>query len=62
MKLFFFIDAEKNISKELVRAGATIIVNPQDFYVRKAEGPLRNGKMEKAAVWASDIRNSAKGK
>jgi len=33
MKLFFFTDAAKKISKELVRAGATIIANPQDFYV-----------------------------
>jgi len=62
MKLFFFTDAAKKISKELVRAGATIIANPQDFYVRKAEGPLRSGEMEKAAVWAADIRNSAKRK
>jgi flavodoxin len=62
MKLFFFTDAAKKISKELARAGAAIIVNPQDFYVRKAEGPLRDGEMEKASVWAADIKNSAKRK
>jgi len=61
MKLFFFTDAAKKISKELTRAGAVIVARPQDFYVRKAEGPLRDGEMEKAAVWAADIKNSAKG-
>jgi flavodoxin len=62
MKLFFFTDAAKKISKELARAGAMIIAKPQDFYVKKAEGPLRDGEMEKAAVWAADIINSAKRK
>lgn len=62
MKLFFFTDAAKKISKELTRAGATIIARSQDFYVQKAEGPLRDGEKEKAVVWAADIKNSAKGK
>ena len=31
MKLFFFINAAKKISKELTRAGAVIIAMPQDF-------------------------------
>lgn len=62
MKLFFFTDAAKKISKELARAGAVTIAKPQDFYVQKAEGPLRDGEMEKAAVWAADIKNSAKRK
>jgi len=62
MKLFFFTDAAKKISKELARAGAVIIAKPKDFYVQKAEGPLRDGEMEKVVVWAADIKNSAKGK
>ena len=62
MKLFFFTDAAKKISKELTRAGAVIIAKPQDFYVKKVEGPLRDGEMEKAVVWAADIKNNAKGK
>jgi len=62
MKLFFFTDAAKKISKELTRAGAVIIAKPQDFYVRKAKGPLRDGEMEKAVVWAADIKYSSKGK
>jgi len=62
MKLFFFTNAAKKISKELARAGAVIIAKPQDFYVQKAEGPLRDGEMEKAVVWAIDIKNSAKRK
>jgi flavodoxin len=62
MKLFFFTDAAKKISKELSRAGAVIIARSQDFYVKKAEGPLREGEKEKAIVWAADIKNSAKGK
>jgi hypothetical protein len=39
-----------------------IIARSQDFYVKKAEGPLREGEKEKAIVWAADIKNSAKGK
>ena len=62
MKLFFFTDAAKQISKELSRAGATIIARSQDFYVKKAEGPLRKGEKERAIVWAADIKNNAKGK
>jgi len=62
MKLFFFTDAVKMISKELAGTGAVIIAKPQDFYVRKAEGPLRDVELEKAVVWAADIKNSAKGK
>ena len=62
MKLFFYTDAAKKISKELIRAGAVIIATPQDFYVIKAKGPLRDGEMEKAAVWAANIKNSAKRK
>lgn len=62
MKLFFFTDAAKKISKELSRAGATIIAASQGFYVKKAEGPLRDGEKERAIVWATDIKHSAKGK
>ncbi|MDO9545182.1 MAG: flavodoxin domain-containing protein [Pelolinea sp.] len=62
MKLFFFTDAAKKISKELSRAGTTIIARSQDFYVQKVEGPLRAGEKERAIVWAADIKNSAKGK
>ena len=62
MKLFFFINAAKKISKELTRAGAVIIAMPQDFYVKKVEGPLRDGEMEEAAVWVADVKNSAKEK
>ena len=62
MKLFFFTDAAKKISKELARAGAVIIAKSQAFYVKTAKGPLRKGEKEKVAVWALDIRNSAKGK
>lgn len=62
MKIFFFTDAAKKISKELSRAGATIIAKSQGFYVQKAEGPLRTGEKEKAVVWAVDVKHSAKGK
>jgi len=62
MKLFFFTDAAKKISKELSRAGAVIIARSQDFYVKKAKGPLRKGEKERAIVWAADIKNSAQGK
>ena len=62
MILFFFNDVGKKIPKEFPRAGAVIIARPQNFYVRKAEGPVRDGEMEKTAVWAADIKNSAKGK
>ena len=62
MKLFFFTDAAKKISKELSRAGATIIARSQGFYVQKAEGPLRDGEKERAVVWASNVKHGAKGK
>jgi flavodoxin len=62
MKLFFFTDAAKKISKELSRAGVTIVARSQDFYVKKAEGPLRDGEKERAIIWAAEIKNNAKGK
>jgi len=60
LKLFFFTDAAKKISRKLAGAGAEIIAKPQDFYVSKGEGPLRDGEIEKSAIWAASIKKNAK--
>jgi flavodoxin len=56
IKIFFHGDAAKKISQELKEAGATIIIEPQAFYVQRREGPLIDGEVEKAAEWAKSIK------
>ena len=43
------------IASKLKRAGASLIVEPESFFVTEREGPLEEGELERAAAWAEEI-------
>jgi flavodoxin len=47
--------AAEPIDKALVRAGGEQLVKPEGFIVTASEGPLREGELERAAVWAQGL-------
>lgn len=55
VRLFIHGDAAKRMSKDLVRAGATLVVEPKAFYVKGKEGPLEDGELIRAAAWANEL-------
>lgn len=56
VKLFIHGDAANQISKELQKAGAKTIVDPQAFFVAGSKGPLLPGEIDKAKLWAQSIK------
>lgn len=55
VKLFIHGDAKEKIAKNLERAGANIITDPEAFYVKGKDGPLFDGELERASTWAKSI-------
>jgi len=51
--------AEK-IARRLQTKGGTLILSPEGFIVEDNEGPLKEGELERAAVWAKRILESKK--
>jgi flavodoxin len=47
--------AAHGIASKLKRAGASLIVEPESFFVAEREGPLEEGELERAAIWAEEI-------
>ena len=47
--------ASHGIASKLKRAGASLIVEPESFFVAEREGPLEEGELERAASWAEEI-------
>ena len=47
--------AAHGIASKLKRAGASLIVEPESFFVAEREGPLEEGELERAAAWAEEI-------
>jgi len=47
--------ADKPISAELIRLGAEQPVPTAGFIVLESEGPLQEGELERAALWAQNI-------
>ena len=47
--------AAHGIASKLKRAGASLIVEPESFFVAEREGPLEEGELERAAGWAEEI-------
>ena len=45
--------AAKRIADQLRRAGGTLILPPEGFFVEDTEGPLKEGELGRAAAWAS---------
>jgi len=54
LKLFIrlFGYAAKPIAAGLVKKGASLVVPPEGFLVKDSEGPLKEGELERAALWA----------
>jgi flavodoxin len=47
--------AAKRIADRLKRAGGSLVVPPEGFYVEDTEGPLKPGELERAADWATRV-------
>jgi flavodoxin I len=47
--------AATRIAAGLKRAGASLVVPPESFFVAKVEGPLEQGEIERAGEWAEQI-------
>lgn len=48
-------NAAKRMSKLLEKAGASIMVAPEPFYVKDKEGPLAEGEIDHAKEWAHQL-------
>jgi flavodoxin len=51
----FFGYAAKPIADRLKRKGGELALPPEGFFVEGAEGPLKEGELERAADWAEQI-------
>lgn len=47
--------ASKRLARKLRKMGARLIVPPEIFHVTEREGPLYEGEIERAQVWAGSI-------
>jgi flavodoxin I len=50
--------AAPKIAKALKEKGGTLVSSPQGFFVTGGEGPLKEGEVERAAIWAKDLVGS----
>ena len=49
VKIFGY--AAQSMTKTLVKNGGVLLVQPEGFYVKGNEGPMKNGELERAASW-----------
>ena len=47
--------AAHRIASKLKRTGASLLVEPESFFVSEREGPLEDGELELAASWAEGV-------
>jgi len=47
--------AAHRIASRLKRTGASLLVEPESFFVVEREGPLEEGELERAARWAEEV-------
>ncbi len=47
--------AAKPIADRLKKKGGELIIPPEGFFAKGAEGPLKEGELERAADWAKQI-------
>ncbi len=52
--------AAGKIAESLKRKGGNLIVPPEPFFVKGREGPLKEGELERAVVWAKGLMESRK--
>lgn len=60
VKIWISGNAAKRISKTMGNKGATIIAEPKGFYVKDNKGPLLDGELESAKVWARSMQSKLK--
>ncbi len=51
---FLFGFAAPRLARSLEQNGATLLVPPEGFIVLDMKGPLKEGELERAAVWATN--------
>jgi flavodoxin len=56
VKMFISGSASDKMEKSLVDLGGTSAANPGKFYVKGKQGPLLKDELEKARIWAKNIR------
>jgi flavodoxin I len=47
--------AAHRIASKLKKTGASLLVEPESFFVAEREGPLEDGELERAARWAEGV-------
>ena len=47
--------AAPKIAKALKQRGGTLVGTPEGFFVTGGEGPLKEGEVERAAIWAKGL-------
>lgn len=47
--------AAHRIAGRLKRTGASLLVEPESFFVAEREGPLEAGELERAARWSDEV-------
>lgn len=58
VKIFGY--AAGRIAASLVAKGGHLVAQPEGFIVKGKEGPLENGELERAAVWAKGLLQGMK--
>jgi flavodoxin len=53
--------AARRLAKSLRKAGASLLMPPQSFFVASREGPLEPGELERAAAWGREMLDSLGG-
>lgn len=59
VKVWIHGNAADPMARKVQSAGAEIIVKQEYFYVEGKEGPLFPGEVERAAVWAKQIKEAS---
>lgn len=53
VKIFGY--AANSIADKLQKKGGKLMTQPEGFFVKDSEGPLKDGELERAAVWAKPL-------
>jgi hypothetical protein len=51
--------AAEPIGKALVKAGGSLALKPEGFFVHGSEGPLWDGEIERATQWGEKVGSSS---
>lgn len=55
---FLVGSAARSIARRLERRGYDLVVPPESFFVLDVEGPLKDGEVERARVWATSLASA----